>query len=148
MEVPADTIRWLYKIYKGGEKTLKEQGYSDEEAFWIEFATTSAQMWDDDAEIEVKLSEIFRLYLTIYSEKIDKEMKIEDEAAFMKLLKEKYDQVNKIFEPENISMAGLELGRVILGADANPYKQLMAAAYVLSVTYRVELMPFKLVKDV
>ena len=70
MEKMPEPIQVLYELHKGSVAGLEEQGYSNEEAFWFGFAVTCLYIWDKNAKITVKLSEILRLCLTIYFEEI------------------------------------------------------------------------------
>jgi len=155
MEQPPEPVRALYQLHESNVKGLQEDGFSYEQAFWIDFAIKSLHPWDDEAEIEIKLSEIFRLYLTIYCDKIDRSLTVGNEPAFLELLKEKWESINESVSPEvDVNLAGLHLGRVVLGAIAdNPYLQFKAASYILAITYelwknRYKHISMKLVKDV
>jgi len=153
MEVPSEPVRFLYELYESSVKKAQEDGFSYEDAFWIDFAMKSLYPWDawDDAEIEINLSEIFRLYLTIYCEKIDRSMTVEDELVFLELLKQKWDSTNEIVFG-GVDLAALHLGREVLGARTdNPYLYVKAGSYILAITYRIWDKPIpimKLVKDV
>ena len=96
MEQPSEPVRALYQLYESSVKISQESGFSYEDAFWIDFAIKALSPWGDDSEIEIKLSEIFKLYLTIYCEKIDGSITVEDESVFLGLLKEKWDSINEI----------------------------------------------------
>ena len=88
----------LYLLYKGSVKFSQERGFSSEAAFWIAFAEICpCIVWNEDATTEVKLSEVLRLYLSIYYEQVNPQMTVEEEPQFLELLKERYDKVNLIF---------------------------------------------------
>ena len=149
MEEEPEKIRVLHKLHEIHVNGLKEQGYSEEEAFWFGFAVTCLYVWDANAEVEIKLSEIFRLYLTIYCEKIDKKIKVENEPEFVELLKEKYNQIREsVFESEDPYLSSQKLSMIVHGEKSNIIKQALTADGVLSFAQATVPMPFKLVKDI
>ena len=144
-----EPIKVLYELHKVSVEGLEEQGYSDEEAFWFGFAVTCLYIWNPNAEVEIHLSEILRLYLTIYCEKIDPEMKIADEKRFIELLKEKYENIRQIvLETEDTYESSVKLGKVVHKEKLNIIKQALTADGVLSYAHATVPMPFKLVKDI
>jgi hypothetical protein len=149
METASDTIKVLYKLNEISTKELYKQDYSKEEAFWFGFAVACLYIWDTNAKIEVRLSEILRLYLTIYCEKVNPEMKVEDEARFVELLKEKYRQIRQsVLEIEDTYESSLKLGKIIHKEKLNIIKQALTADGVLSYAHATVPMPFKLVNDI
>ena len=143
-----EPIQVLYELHKVSVAGLEEQGYSDEEGFWFGFAATCLYAWDANAKVEIKLSEIFRLYLTIYCEKIDKRMKVESEPEFVELLKEKYNQIREIvLETKDPYLSSQKLSMIVHGEKSNIIKQALTADGVLSFAQATVPMPFKLVKD-
>jgi len=99
MEKPSEVIREFYLFRRHlmdvmREETVKRKPtlaelfggeiFSFEQAFWIDFVSMALCTWDDDAEDEIRLSEIFRVYLTIYREEIVKNMSLENELSFFK----------------------------------------------------------------
>ncbi|PKL46680.1 MAG: hypothetical protein CVV39_06885 [Planctomycetes bacterium HGW-Planctomycetes-1] len=175
METASDTIKVLYKLNEISTKELYKQDYSKEEAFWFGFAVACLYIWDPNAKIEVRLSEILRLYLepipkprktslmalktpimrvlgwlvTIYCEKVNPEMKVEDEARFVELLKEKYRQIRQsVLEIEDTYESSLKLGKIIHKEKLNIIKQALTADSVLSYAHATVPMPFRLVNDI
>jgi len=144
-----EPIQILYKLYKVQTANLQEQGYNNEEVFWFGFAVTCLYVWDANAEVEIKLSEIFRLYLTIYCEKIDQKMEVEDETGFVDLLKEKYNRIREIIlQTEDPYLSSQKLGMIVHGEKLNIIKQALTADGVLTYAQSKVPMPFKLVKDI
>lgn len=149
MEEAPEPIKILYKLHETSVKELAEHGYSEEEAFWFGFAVTCLYIWDPDAKVEIRLSEILRLYLTIYCEKVKPEMKVEDEARFTRLLREKYDRIRQfVLEVEDSCESSCKLGEIVHKDKLNIIKQAFTADSVLSYAHSTVPMPFKLVKDV
>ena len=144
----------MYGVYKESVKDLRGRGFSSEEAFWIQFAEVCpCIVWDENAAAKVKLSEVLRLYLSIYCEQIKPEMAVDEEPVFLELLKERYDEVNRIvFEshPDNYGLATLELGRLILGENANIIRQIEVGMDVVGTACAVaeKPIPLKLVRDI
>ena len=148
MEEEPEPIKVLHSLHEISTKGLDEQGYNQEEAFWFGFAVTCLYVWDPNAYDEVKMSEIFRLYLTIYCETINKEMKVEDEPMFIKLLKEKYDKIREcVLKIEDPQLSSKKLSEIVHGKKSNIIKQALTADGVLSFSQATVPMPFKLVKD-
>ncbi len=154
MEEASEPIKLLWNLYEIHTKGLNESlikypllQYSEEEKFWFSFAITSCYFWDSKAEIEIRLSEIFRLYLTIYCGKIDPNMKVEDEAKFIELLKEKYEEVRQVaFEGDYESSK--KLGEIIHKGKLNILKQALTASNILTYALSMVPMPFRLIDDV
>jgi len=158
-----DKFKDLYWLYKRDVKGWEKRGFSHEESFWLNFAAISSPLvWDNKADIQVKLSEVFRLYLSIYCEHINPQMKVCDEPEFIEILKERYYKFNGIidrgpFRLENETADDfatnrffLELGWFLLGKDANIIRVTQAALSVLEVinTWADNPLPLKLVRDV
>jgi len=133
MEIRSEAIRVLYHLHESSVKTLQEGGFSYEDAFWIDFATTALMDWDDAGETKIRLSEIFRLYLTIYCEKIDRSIKFEDEPAFFDKLAEKYYLVKEIVRRGgDTGRMLLLLGFAVLGEKGiNPWLGMKAASCII-----------------
>jgi hypothetical protein len=149
MEEATEPIKLLYRLHEIHTKDPAgtRLRYSEEEKFWFGFAVTSCYFWDPKAQIEIRLSEIFRLYLTIYCEKIDSNMKVEDEAIFVKLLKEKYEQIRQVaFEGDRESSK--KLGEIVHKEKLNILKEALTASGVLTYALSTVPMPFRLINDV
>ncbi len=143
-----EPIQVLYELHKGSVAGLEEQGYSNEEAFWFGFAVTCLYIWDKNAKITVKLSEILRLYLTIYFEEINKEIAIEEEAEFMRLLKRKHCEIRKaVLEEDESLKSSRTLGQIVHGDKLNIIKQSLTAEGIMSFSTSTVPMPFKLIND-
>lgn len=156
MEQPSEVVRGFYEFCKDEMHRLRDmpklvkifvERLTFEQAFWVNFTTIALCTWDDDAEYEIRLSEIFRVYLTIYCEEIDRNMKVEDESCFLTLLKEKYDRANEILFEKDESKAGLYLARSILGETADVIKMVYLAAEIPGVAAATSPLPFKLIED-
>ena len=149
MEEAPESIKVLNKLYEISTKELAEQGYSKEEAFWFGFAVTCCYIWDPKAEIEIHLSEIFRLFLTIYCENIDLKMKVEEETGFIELLKEQYAKIRQsVLEIEDPYESSMQLGKIIHKDKLNIIKQALTANSVLSYAHATVPMPFRLLEDI
>ena len=151
MEKLPEKLSGLQYLYEESIKYYVEQGFSPEEVFWIQFAQICPSIvWDENAPNEVKLSEVLRLYLSIYCEKVNPKMTVEEEPAFLELLRERYNKVNWIiFEShqDDYGLATLELGRLILGEGANLIRQTKIGTDVLNIA-RAGPIPLKLVEDI
>lgn len=148
MEQIPEPIQVLYELHKGSVAGLEKQGYSDEEAFWFGFAVTCLYIWDKNAKVTVKLSEILRLYLTIYCEEIDKGMDIKDETSFLSLLKQNYCEIRKaVLEEDGSLKSSRKLGQIVHGDKLNIVKQALTADGVMTFSQSTVPMPFKLIKD-
>jgi len=153
MENLPEKLCILYQLYKEGAAFSQKRGFSSEEAFWIQFAQICPSIvWDDNSPTEVKLSEIFRLYLSLYFEQINPQMTVDEEPTFLELLKERYDKVNWIiFEshPNDYGLATLDLGRLILGEGADIIRLTQVGMGIVGVACVMsEHIPLKLVRDV
>lgn len=61
-----DVLASLYLLYKSHAEELKKAGYSQEEAFWLNFACLPFLPWTEQSENEIRLTQVVRLYLGIY----------------------------------------------------------------------------------
>ena len=149
-QIPTDEVAGLYQLHKKLVEELDEIGYRKEQSFWISFAITSLYQWDDNSENEIRLSEIFALFLTIYAETIDRKMPFEQEQDFLALLKQKYDAINNVlFEVEDVRRVALQLGRTIFGpASDNIVIEIVVASKILEIVYKTPPLSCKLIKDI
>lgn len=151
MEKLPEKLCSLHDLYKESIKYYVERGFSTEEVFWTQFSQICPSIvWDENAPTEVKLSEVLRFYLSIYCEQVNPQMTVEEEPAFLELLRERYNKVNWIiFEShqDNYGLATLELGRLILGEGANLMRQIKIGMDVLSIACAGGI-PLKLVRDI
>ena len=144
-----DILKGFSDLYRVQTEGLKEEGYTEEQVFWYSFAIISLYVGNPNAKIEVRLSQIFRLYLTIYCETVDKEMKIEEESKFIELLKQKYEKIRKIVLTNDDSIASSkDLTSLILGKEANVIEAAFIGASVPSFAYSRIPQPFNIIKDV
>lgn len=149
MEPLPDILKGFHELYRVQTEGLKEDGYTEEQAFWYSFAITSLYVGDPNAEIEVNLSQIFRLYLSIYGETVDKEMKVEEESNFIELLKQKYEKIREIVLMNNDSIASAkDLSSLVLGKEANIIDAAFIGPHILSSAYSRTPQPFNIIKDV
>ena len=152
-ELP-EKLYGLYQLHKESMKNLEKQGFSPMDAFWIQFAEICPPIvWDENSLTKVKLSVVLRFYLSMYCKQINPQMVVEEESAFLKLLKERYDKVNRIIfksHPDDTGLAALELGQFLLGKDALVPKAIQAGLAVIMVANRVAdtPIPLKLVQDI
>ena len=161
--MPSDALKDMYDNYRGAAKALQENGYSNEEAFWICFALMSLQAFykEEDAKVlgidnEIRLSEILERQLAIYCEEVNREMKSKEVCPFLNLLKEKFDEIrNVVFEshPDNYSSASRDLCRVLyrLSGETNIQHAVAGTQYVLKMIYELSKdgpEPLKLIRDV
>jgi len=157
MEQPSEMVMGFYEFCMQHIQNLRErpkiakilgEAYTFEQAFWIHVVGMALCTWDDDSEDEIKLSEVFRVYLTIYRNDIVKNMGTEDELLFIKILKDKYDTANKIYENEDSRRVGLHLAQLALGEEVNIIRLVLAELDILSFAPSVFPIPFRLVKDI
>ena len=153
-----ETIQFFYKMCKGqmdifSEKTGLEQFFREpitfEQSFWRHFITIALCTWDEDSKYEIKLREVFRVYLTIYCDEIDKNMRIEDEPSFLRLLKEKYDKTKKIWHETDDSRVALFLARLALGekADGDIIKTILFSMDIIRVMNVISPLPYNLIEE-
>lgn len=121
-----------------------------EQSFWVNFIAIALCEWDQDSKYKIKLSEIFRVYLTIYCDEIDKNMRAEDEPSFLRLLKGKYDKAKDIWFEIDDTRVGLFLARLALGetADGDIIKMVCFAGDIPGVSAAISPLPYKLIEDV
>ncbi len=128
---PLDPMVSLYAFYKEHVRELRNTGYSPREAFWLNFACLPFLPWDEDAESEIHLSDLFRLYVGIYLKSVDEDLRPEDKPAFIELLRERYDMVQSIIATTHLSRSALELGRFVLPCEQNTVRWTHAGLTVL-----------------
>lgn len=144
-----DILKGFYELYRAQTEGLREEGYTEEQVFWYSFAIISLYIGDPNAEIEVRLSQIFRLYLTIYCETVDKEMKIEEESKFIELLKQKYERIREIVLTNDDSIASSkDLTSLVLIKEANIIEAAFIGSSILSSAYSRTPQPFNIIIDV
>ena len=157
MEQPSEMVMGFYEFCMQHIQNLRErpkiakilgEAYTFEQAFWIHVVGMALCTWDDDSEDEIKLSEVFRVYLTIYWNDIVKNIGTEDELFFIKILKDKYETANKIYGDEDPKRVGLSLAHLALGKEINIIRLSLAATDILSFAPSVFPIPFRLVKDI
>ncbi len=157
MEQPSEVVKGFYEYCIQGIQNLRERPKIEEEigevftfeqAFWIHVVGMALCTWDDDSEYEIRLSEIFRVYLTIYREEIVRNMSTEDEWLFIKNLKDKYDTANKIYEKEDERRVTLHLAKLALGEEINIIRLSLAGLDIISHPISTFPIPFRLVKDI
>ena len=104
LESPPDAVKFLYALHKKLSKDLQEQEWEGglkstaEEAFWTVFAVFAGCLWEgeDEGEHEVNLSQLLRLYLTIYCEEIDPKLTVRDEPSVLEQLRKNFYTVKEI----------------------------------------------------
>jgi len=112
------SIQWMHQEHVKG---LRQLGYSDREAFWLDFACLPFLPWDGANGREMPLSRILRLYAEIYRSTIES-LDPAQEQAFVGLLRQRYHRMRQVVslapEPSAGGPAGRPSGRV----DAEPAK--------------------------
>ena len=165
MENPSEGVRGFYEFCRERirlirenpeiEELLGEEVYTFEQAFWILVVSMSLCTWSDHAQYEIRLSEIFRVYLAIYREEIDRNMSLKDELCFLKVLKDRYDKANKILHEDEESKATLHLAFLALGENilevgqnVNIITLIMAGQFILAGAVSISPVPFRLIEDI
>lgn len=146
---------------------LDEWDWSTEEIFRASFAVMSLRTWSEFEEIEVRLSELLKMYFVWYIQDCkgckteeDYELYAENEMDFVDLLRDKYYKIQKTFWEEETYLPGQLVfgdppdGANIGGTDSQLFysqmKRIIAASNIpLCVIGKYNLtMPYKLVRDV
>jgi len=156
-----DHLAGLYWMHRERMRWSREEGggaFTDEEAFWLDFAQFCFYTWDDGAEQEIKLSEVFGLYLSLYSNEIRGIPDGPEAEAFLYLLAGKYLEIPAALMQNHFgdeARQALELARAVFrGTPADDMaivKLTLAASVILSVTIAVAdhmPLPLRLVDDV
>ena len=149
---PSEAIKWLYALCKERSTQLREIGYTAELAFWADFASVATAAWRGDAEDEVKLSEVLRLYLTVYCENCSPDMPAQEEEPFLERLRKNYDAIRQIvLESEDIDDSPRKLSSLLYhcSEESGLPASIQAALYVLKLvnaSFETPL-PFRLVED-
>jgi len=151
-EIRQDALAGLCQIYRACSQMYLSSGYSPEEAFWMQFAEISVSTkWDKNATREVNLSDVLWLYLTIYRKDVRPEMPVQDDALFLKVLREGFDLAESAISDSrlDINQKMLSLGRFVLPGNPSVVRQTEAAMIVMKAinAYHARI-PFKLVRDV
>jgi hypothetical protein len=151
----AEGIAFLYQLYKPMSEQNLSQGYSPEEAFWMQFAVISfSTIWDRNATREVNLSDVLLMYLTIYREEVRPEMPVQEDARFLEVLRQRFGMAEQILHDLRIDFNPrmLLLGRFVLTGNPNVVRQVEAAMMVIEAANGIcetpTRIPFKFVKDV
>jgi hypothetical protein len=151
---PPEPAISLYEFYTEHTRVLQNVGYSRREAFWLHFGCLPFLPWDDRSENEIKLSQVFSLYASIYRDNIDGDVTVEDEPAFIKLLEERYRMVLDLTSTENTMQLALEVGRFVLPGQNDAEKCTYAGLIVFNTKdeweqqRRRNTIPCKLIEDV
>lgn len=154
LKQPPEPMISLHEFYTEHTTALQNVGYSRREAFWLHFGCLPFLPWDDQSESQIKLSQVFSLYASIYRDEIDNDVKAEDEPAFIKLLEERYRMVLDLLSTENTMQPALELGRFVLPDQNDDTKCTYAGLIVLNTKdeweqlRREDTIPCKLIEDV
>ena len=157
MEQPSEVAKSFYEFCRQCIQQLRErpktadylgEAFTFEQAFWIHFVSMALCTWDDDAEYEIRLTEIFAVFLAIYREEIAVNMSKEDELLFVKSLKDRFDAASTIFFEEENSKAGMRLAHLALGEEINVIRLTLAALDIPSFSATNSPLPFRLVEDI
>jgi hypothetical protein len=149
-----DVLASLYLLYKAHAEELKKGGYSQEEAFWLNFACLPFLPWDGESKDEIRLSQVVRLYLGIYQFNTDSAIKAEGVPAFVELLIDRYRMAKDIVSIEDEEQLRMELGRFALPHQGDTAKLSEAGSIVLLTIAEwrsqtgQERLPCRLVEDV
>lgn len=124
----------LYLFYKEHSEKLRDIGYSNAGAFWINFACLPFLPWSKSSEETLRLSQALRLYLGIYRYYIDTDMNEQREPDFIDLLRDRYYVVKNMVSRADASQSeiDLELGRFILPKSNSAEMQIQAGLIVLN----------------
>lgn len=155
-EDPSETIRFLYAWYEDENEFFRHgssPGCPEKEAFWATFLLVALYRWQDDATQEVKLSELLRLYLTVYSRKFAPDMPIEEQPAFLTELQELFYYAREIaFRSDNADEVPHKLWSLLrsVADDANVLSSVGATGYILNMIVAAfeHPIPYRLVLDV
>ena len=157
MEQPSEIAKSFYEFCRQHIQQLRTkpkiedllgEAFTFEQAFWIHFVSMALCTWDDDAEYEIRLTEIFAVFLTLYREEIAVTMNREDELLFVKLLKDRFDTANTIFFEEEDSKACMRLARLALGKEMDVTRLTLAALDIPSLSTANSPLPFRLIEDI
>lgn len=144
----------LYAFYVKHAKQLQSVGYLPVQTFWLNFACVPFLPWDEDGQNDVCVSQILRLYLSIYRVNICKGMIPGSQRAFMKLLEERYVMVQQMLPATFSAPAVLDLGRFALPGEQDDAKCTHAGLVVLNTKSEWESqkssnpIPCRLVQDI
>ena len=135
---------------------LDEWDWSNEEIFRASFAVMCLRTWLGFEEIEVKLSELLKMYFIWYIEdckgcRSEENYKLyaKDENNFVKLLRDTYYKIQKDLWQEETYLCGhLVFGDPPAGADK--WKRIIAASKLFRLTIDKDMltMPYELVTDI
>ena len=154
LESPADAVKFLYALHKEFSKDLQgSEGlleFTPEEAFWAVFAVFAVCLSEeeDEREHKVKLSQLLRLYLTIYCEEIDPKLTVRDEPSVLEQLRKKFYTVREIVLQSDDAPRKLCKWLHDSVKEANIAKSLAGSLYILKVFNAIFPLPFIFVEDV
>lgn len=80
----------LYLLYKHHATELQKAGLSPREAFWLHFGCLPFLPWDEQAQEQITLTQILRLYVGVYQRDVDDPIPPEGVPAFLQLLIDRY----------------------------------------------------------
>jgi hypothetical protein len=121
----------LYLLYKSHSAQLQEVGYTQTEAFWLNFGCLPFLPWAEQSKERLTLTQVLRLYLGIYQYSAGGEIRPEGVAAFLELLADRYRMVREIAARADASQVASELGRFALPGDRDAARTTRAGALVL-----------------
>ena len=157
LELPSEGLKFLYALHKECSKDLQEKEgvlrFTPEEGFWTVFAVVAVCLWEgeDEAEYEVRLSELLRLYLTIYLEDLNPNLSVGDEPDFLEDLRKKFYEVREIVrQSEDIEDAPRKLGLWLRTSvkQSHAIRLVMGTLYIPMLFNAIFPLPFRFVQDV
>lgn len=84
------TLASLYLLYKHHVRELRKAGFSPKEAFWLHFGCLPFLPWDEQAQEQIPLTQVLRLYVGTYQHDVDDPINPEGVSAFLQLLIDRY----------------------------------------------------------
>ena len=152
-ELPSEGVKFLYALHKKLSKNLRETltDYTPEEAFWMVFAAVAVHPWQDEGQYEVRLSELLRLYLTIYCEQLNPTLAVQDEPDFLEHLRKKFYAVKEIvLQSEDIEDVPRKLCLWLHGSaeEGNIVRSVAGTVYITKMANAENPLPFRFVQDV
>jgi hypothetical protein len=121
----------LYLLYKSHSAQLQEVGYTQTEAFWLNFGCLPFLPWAEESADRLTLTQVLRLYLGIYQYSAGGDLKGEGVAAFLELLADRYRMIRKMAAGMDASRVASELGRFALPGEHDAARTTRAGALVL-----------------
>jgi hypothetical protein len=130
-EEQVQTLGSLYLLYRFHAAELQKVGFTNTEAFWLNFASLPFLPWDTLSENRLHLTPVLRLYLGIYQYNAPDPLKPEAIPAFLELLADRHRMAKHIASIEDASQREVELGRFALPGEKDTARIARASSIVL-----------------